>query len=242
MPSGIIKQPLGARRGAFCECNITKPYYLDRFEVTVSEWMQCMAAGKCTSPEAGKYCQATTEVPLDNYAMKRYRMPVNCVGHAKAAAYCLWRHQRLPTEAEWEMAARGSCKANGATSQKCAAGMRLYPWGNSPPSCSLTVTKGTKNVGCDTGKTMTGGSKPRDLSPYGLYDMGGNLREHVQDIWTSSFPSAAVKNPAGPSSGITYVIRYGSLADADHRSSNRNWVNSTYAKYYYGFRCAGTVP
>jgi formylglycine-generating enzyme required for sulfatase activity len=220
------------------EVHITEGYYLDRYEVTVADWMKCMAAGKCETPAGAKYC-VDANVKLDNYKQKRYNMPVNCVGHGKAKAYCTWAGKRLPTEAEWAMAARGDCQANGGT-KLCPTTMRVYPWGNKTADCAHAIMKDAKDLGCGTGFTWPGGSRPMDRGPFGHYDMAGNLREHINDLYTKSFSPNAVKNPKGGTSGSAYVLRFASFADTNLRTGNRSWVNNTYSLTTYGFRCART--
>jgi len=220
------------------EVHNTKGFFLDLYEVTVADWMKCMAAGKCEAPAGTGYC-LNDEAKLDNYKGKRYNLPVNCVGHGKAKDYCAWAGKRLPTEAEWELSARGDCAANGGT-KLCPTNMRINPWGNKGGTCELAVMKSTKGDGCGTGLAWPGGSKPLDRGPFGHYDMAGNLREHVNDVYAKSFSANAIKDPKGPASGSAYVLRSGSLRDTKMRVGNRAWVNKTYSKYYYGFRCAYT--
>ena len=167
------------------------------------------------------------------------RQPAVGLSWFNAYAYCNWAGKRLPTEAEWELSARGDCAANGGT-KLCPTNMRINPWGNKGGTCELAVMKSTKGDGCGTGLAWPGGSKPLDRGPFGHYDMAGNLREHVNDVYAKSFSANAIKDPKGPASGSAYVLRSGSLRDTKMRVGNRAWVNKTYSKYYYGFRCAYT--
>ena len=221
------------------EVSLTKGFFIDKYEVSVADWMKCMAAGKCDSPAGSGYCLGD-KAKYDNYKQKRYNMPVNCLGHNKAAAYCAWAGKRLPTEAEWELAARGDCAANGGT-KVCPQNMRPNPWGKVKATCGHTVMMDEqKALGCGTNLTWPGGSRPLDRSPFGLFDMAGNLFEHVNDHYVGSFSNDAVKDPKGPASGSTFVLRGGGFASASPRVGNRSWVNGTYSLPGYGFRCAMT--
>ncbi len=128
---------------------------LDRTEVTVDAYAACVNAGACTTPSTGGAC---------NWGQNgKGKHPINCVDWSRATAYCAWVGKRLPTEEEWEYAARGT---DG----------RIYPWGNEEPASQLCWKR--------TG-TCAVGSFPAGASPFGLLDMAGNVWE-----WTSSGYSA----------------------------------------------------
>ncbi|MEW6778040.1 MAG: SUMF1/EgtB/PvdO family nonheme iron enzyme [Bdellovibrionota bacterium] len=130
-----------------------KAFRIDRTEVSVADFSKCVGAGACKEPETGPPC---------NWRKPgRENDPVNCVSAKAAEAYCRWRGKRLPSEAEWEKAARGE---DG----------RKFPWGDDPPSCQLANT-----LNCGNG-TMPVGSLPAGASPYGALDMAGNIWE-----WTT---------------------------------------------------------
>ena len=106
-----------------------------------------------------------------------------------AASYCEWAGGRLPTEAEWEYAARGP-ESN------------LYPWGNAPPSCELA------NYGDCSRVAVQVGSRPAGASWCGALDMAGNVWEWVND-WFGTYSGLLQENPAGPASGEVPVLRGG---------------------------------
>ena len=153
---------------------IQNAYCIDRTEVTVAAYARCVDAGKCDKLDGqGKSCN-WTRWKKDKKAWARH--PVNCVNWHDAVKYCKYAgNKRLPTEKEWERAARGT---DG----------RKYPWGNDAPSCRLAVyddQKGGKtNNGCGRNSTWPVCSRtPAGDSPVGACDMAGNLWEWTQDLY-----------------------------------------------------------
>ncbi|MBI4700635.1 MAG: SUMF1/EgtB/PvdO family nonheme iron enzyme [Deltaproteobacteria bacterium] len=141
-------------------------------EVAMEEYDECVAARRCPEPGKGPGCTWQRA--------GKDRHPINCVTWKAASSYCAWRLWRLPTEAEWEAAARGPEQRN-------------YPWGSAPPSCELAVVAGDKSGGCDTGGVLAAGSRPADRSSVGALDMGGNVRE-----WTATDYGAYPSGKAEP--------------------------------------------
>ncbi|MBN2555470.1 MAG: SUMF1/EgtB/PvdO family nonheme iron enzyme [Anaerolineales bacterium] len=200
-------------------------YWIDQTEVTNVMYAQCVAAGACEAPSeylmdqmSGYYSGPST----DDY-------PVVNIDWFRAEAYCTWAGARLPSEAEWELAARGT---DG----------RTYPWGNDAPTDDLT------NYFRHVGDLQPVGSYPDGASPYGALDMAGNAGEWVNDWFGETYYSQSpTSNPPGPESGEYRVIRGGSwfIIETYLRSTARLDGFTTPGYYYVdtGFRCAlGATP
>lgn len=161
---------------------ITKSFWMDKTEVTVEDYAVCWALKICELPMQG---------PGYNWGVaNKEKFPINGVNWYQAKKYCEWKGKRLPTEAEWELAARGT---DG----------RMYPWGNEKPTCQLMVSDS-----CGTSGTQAVGSKPLGASPYGLLDMGGNVVEWCADYFKEDYYyESPVVDPQGPMSGTKRVGR-----------------------------------
>ena len=150
--------------------------------------------------------------------------PVVNVTWDGAQAYCDWAGRRLPTEAEWEKAARGT---EGA----------MYPWGDGAPACELTNFDGAD---CTLRHTTPVGSYPEGQSPFGALDMSGNVWEMVADYYAADYyANSPENNPTGPVEGGSHAVRGGSfyVHAYDVRSARRADAPSTSSGPYVGFRC-----
>ncbi len=133
-------------------------FYIDIYEVTAGEYEECVNADGCS------YNGTTSRIDR-TYQNNKDDHPINYVNWFEAKTYCEWKNKRLPTEAEWEKAARGT---DG----------RLYPWGNQAASCSYALMDDGGD-GCGTNLTAPVGSKPAGASIYGVMDMSGSVWELV---------------------------------------------------------------
>jgi formylglycine-generating enzyme required for sulfatase activity len=201
-------------------------YCIDRTEVTVAQYAACVEGGGCQAPVEAY----SDDEDCNMGAPQRQQHPINCVSMRQAAAYCQWAGRRLPTEAEWEKAARGT---DG----------RTWPWGDSPsPSCQLAVmSEDGQSLGCGAGTTAPVGSKPDGASPYGALDMAGNVWEWTADGYEEDYYSHAPNtDPAGPDEDTYFVRRGGGwyYTAQDLRTTARLSDRDTFADDDLGFRCA----
>ena len=234
------------------EVNLS-PFCIDRKEVTVSAYKLCAEEGKCE--------RAPFEVDWKGISRQQKKVfspacngddpersvhPVNCVEWSMAVQYCAFAGKRLPTEAEWELGARG---ADG----------RIYPWGDDPPdatranACGRECSAWSQKNGAeitplykeDDGFALTApvGSFPRGRSPYGLFDMVGNVWEWVSD-WDGPYTPEPDSDPQGAKTGTKRILRGGAFT-----GSAASWVRATRRygdlpetrSHAYGFRCAKPV-
>jgi formylglycine-generating enzyme required for sulfatase activity len=158
-------------------------FWIDKTEVTNRMYRECVNAGICSEPEIGDYYGKPF---YDNF-------PVVWVRWSQANSYCGWAGGRLPTEAEWEKAARGYDGRN-------------YPWGNEGPTCDKS-----NFAGC-SGDISPVDERLRGASPYGVINMAGNVSEWVNDWYGENYyASSPYKNPLGPSTGEFHVFRGGTF-------------------------------
>ena len=181
-----------------------KTFWIDKTEVTVDAYRSCVDKGLCTAPGTGRDC---------NWGRSgRGRHPVNCVSWHQATEFCRYMGKRLPSEQEWEKAARGS---NG----------RKYPWGNETASCKYAVIDGEGGDGCGRDSTWPVGSKTAGVSPYGAFDMAGNVWEWTTDKYRATGSARVVRGGAW-----NYKAKYG-------RASHRYYRSASNKIHYLGFRC-----
>jgi formylglycine-generating enzyme required for sulfatase activity len=201
-------------------------FWIDRTEVSNAQYRQCVDSGICQAPTKCDWGEPT----YDDKTKTNY--PVVCVSWYDTQAYCAWVGRQLPTEAEWEYAARGP-KGN------------IYPWGNEFNGtrlnfCDRNCTQKWKNVNYGDGYVTTApvGSYEAGGSWCGALDMAGNVWEWVSD-WYSNYPPAMQTNPAGPATGDTKVVRGGSWYDTLTfvRAANRVGELPSNRTGHRGFRC-----
>ena len=194
-------------------------YWIDQTEVTNAMYVHCEVDGLC-APTYSSGSQTRSSY-LGNQHFDN--VPVIFVTWDDAQAYCDWAGRRLPSEAEWEKAARGT---DG----------RIYPWAGAL-DCS-----NANYAGC-TGDTTAVGSYPAGASPYGALDMAGNVWEWVADWYSAAYyQNSSGYNPEGPSSGAARVTRGGSwfFDSILARSAARRQGPPSYAGVDLGFRCASS--
>jgi formylglycine-generating enzyme len=196
-------------------------YQIDKAEVTVKHYKMCVKAGVCEVPHLNGEFGNWKKLDHHNH-------PINNVSWTDARAYCEWRQQRLPTEAEWEKAARGVDK-------------RKYPWGNQKVTCDYTIMN-QGGFGCGTNSTAPTCLRAAGNSAYGLCDMAGNVSEWTADWYDENFfAKNTYQNPVNLNGSNYRVLRGGSWRNADpkyFRSSNRNKDYPKFRNVLYGFRCA----
>jgi cysteine-rich repeat protein len=209
-------------------------YAIDKTEVTVAAYVACVQAGGCTTNGLGDSC---SKVSATYTNPAKINHPINCVTWEQADAYCKWAGKRLPTEAEWERAARGGCDT---LPGNCGTSMRTYPWGEDLPTCAQAKTS---NCG-DWTTVAVGSTSPAGDSPYGLSEMIGNVHEWTAD-YDGPFDLAPATNPTGPSQGVNRILKGGSFTGANtslgmrtaYRKPNKPWVQTA----AFGFRCAKSL-
>jgi formylglycine-generating enzyme required for sulfatase activity len=182
---------------------------IERTEVSQDQYATCVAAGSCGPPACTWDCSKGDH-------------PATCIVWDQAKAYCAWAGRRLPTEAEWEAAARGP------------TGLK-YPWGNQAADCALT------NMSTCTGESDPVGAHPTGASPYGALDMAGNVVEMVSDWFDASYYQTSPNtDPTGPLTGTRYGGRGGGYLSVEvwQRASSRDVYDLTDASKSLGFRCA----
>jgi len=206
-------------------------FSIDRTEVTVARYRLCVQAEACSVDGlTGGTSGGQTLDPLQcNWNQAgRDQHPLNCVSFPQATAFCKWAGGSLPTEAQWEKAARGP------------SGRRL-PWGAERASCTVAVMVGPRGPGCGRGLTWRVGSRPRGASAYGALDMAGNVAEWVADYYQAQqYEDTATHNPTGAAVGSERVVRGGGWRDeaAELVSSLRRHRPPTARATDLGFRCA----
>ncbi len=202
--------------------SVTVPTFeLTKTQVTVGQYKACVDAGSCSAPSTWDYCNWDKS--------DRGSHPVNCVDWDQAQAFASWAGGRLPSEAEWEYAAR-----SGGRDWE-------YPWGDEVVTCERAVMDDGSNYGCGRNSTWPVCSKPNGNTTHGLCDMAGNIWEWVQDWWHNSYNGAPTDGSAWESpAGSSRVYRGSSWNNSARylRSANRGSDGPGYRGSHVGFRLA----
>jgi formylglycine-generating enzyme required for sulfatase activity len=193
-------------------------FWIDKTEITNAQYAYCVDDGACEPP-----ISLASEIRPAYFGNPKYdSYPVVAVRWKQANTYCEWAGRQLPTEAQWEKAARG---IDGTT----------YPWGNAEVNSTLV------NFGGGNGDTTAVGTYPDGASPYGALDMSGNVSEWTADWFSLDYYRASPdSNPPGPTNGIAKVLRGGSWHDlvSNLRTTRRLWDDPQSVRLRFGFRCA----
>jgi formylglycine-generating enzyme required for sulfatase activity len=202
-----------------------RAFDIDRIEVRVADYDRCVVAGACDPPGFA----------ADDPRFRDPSFPVTQVKWQDAVAYCAWAGGRLPTEAEWEFAARGEVR-------------RTFPWGDVyNPHLVNHGSWAFDETDASDGYALLApvGSFPDGATPEGILDLAGNAAEWVSDFWGDpdengyGYSSLAAVDPLGPPTGVYHVVRGGSYASAPPwlRTASR-WRIKLPRSAEVGFRCA----
>ena len=218
IPGGSFLMGSGADDEAPVHDVAIKPFQMAKTLATVEQYKACVDAGACTPPVTGGYC---------NWGVAgRENHPINCVDWGQAQAFSSWAGGRIPSEAEWEYAARSAGKD------------WKYPWGNDTATCETAVISG-----CTGGGTAPVCSKPLGNTQQGLCDMAGNVWEWVQDWYHDSYNGAPTDGGVWESpAGSARVVRGGSwYLDASYARAAIRY-NDAGPAYRYRFHVIGLRP
>jgi len=199
-----------------------RTFQMSKTEVTVEQYKECVDQGSCTAPDTGEYC---------NWGKTGRKLhPINCVDWKQANRYAKFKEARLPSESEWEYAAKSEGK-----NQK-------YPWGDEDATCERAVMYGKEGFGCGNDSTIEVFSKPDGNTAQGLYDMAGNVWEWVQDSYQDPYAQTPTDGSAFEGgAGSNRVVRGGSffIKDAGFlRADIRSLFDPGHRGGSVGFRLA----
>ncbi len=245
VPAGDFVMGCSAQASGYCTPReaaqrvVSLPeFWIDRTEVTFGQYDTCVRAGACPNiPAPGRDCLVPKkdrfvkgQLPAHFIAPER---PVVCVDWHMADAFCRYAGKQLPSEAQWEKAARGT---DG----------RLYPWGDEPANCTKAIMNDEtdptplRGRGCRFATTWPVCSKGDKGNSYGLCDMAGNVWEWVADPWVEAPTGIGASGQIlGLSDATKRSMKGGSWTrdSSDLRSSFRDWEHTTTAGCGIGFRC-----
>jgi formylglycine-generating enzyme required for sulfatase activity len=195
-------------------------FEMDRYEVTNARYAACVASGKCSKPSL-----SSSKLRSSYFGDARFGdYPVIFVSWSQAKDFCDFAGGRLPTEAEWERAARG-------------VDQRTFPWGDESPDCSKANLGGEKSC---VGDTDLVGRREAGKSPFGAYDMAGNVWEWTADWYDAAYYASSPKvDPKGPAQGGLKVMRGGCWASGQsslRTTCRKEELPSSWAPNV-GFRC-----
>ena len=209
-------------------------YWMDKYEVTSYDFAEFLNSHQAS---AGRFIEITPSVTVE-FVEGKYlsrpeleNHPVNRVSWYGADAYCRWKGKRLPTEAEWEKAARGTDQ-------------RIFPWGNEfPDNSRVTYRRKFSEIGFKVMEPVY--SMGRGVSPYGIHHMAGNVWEWVADWFDGgTYRDREQKDPKGPETGISKVLRGGNWYYKAYymRTTYRFNERPDQFNIWQGFRCQRDTP
>lgn len=226
LPAGSFR--MGSKRGERDELPLhavtLRAFALTKSEVTVDQYRACLEAGAC------KRKPGSSEGNCNWGRTGRGAYPVNCVDWQQAQDFCKYVGGRLPSEAEWEYAARSAGKA------------QPFPWGKAEPDCTRAVMHGS-SAGCGEERSWAVCKKPKGHSAQGLCDLAGNVFEWVADCYQASYDGAPTDGSArkcGNKTASLRVFRGGCWFNAAKllRAADRSWLSPSTRADFLGFRCA----
>ena len=220
----------------------TKAFWVDRYEVTRDAWTACTGSGTCSGSQYNTKFNTSCNRPG-----KSGDSPIVCIAQAGARDFCKTQGKRLPTEAEWEKAARGGCDVWG---KDCKTAPPAYAWGNNKPDCNMGLVDMLQNpsssstAGCGNGWMGAVGRHQADMSPYGVYDVASSVAEWTMDTYSAGYFAVSPKeDPTGPATGGTYRSARGGHYLEPEASKVRpgQRVGQNIAAQWLGFRCIKDV-
>ena len=209
---------------------VTVPSFnMSRTEITVAQYSGCVTTGSCDEPRI-----SAVRNPCNWGVDGRSTYPMNCLDWHKAGEFCAWVGGRLPSEAEWEYAARSEGRD------------QTYPWGDEEASCERAVMMDdvrTYNLGCGEDGTWPVCSKPAGNTAQDLCDMGGNASEWIADVYVDSYHGAPGDGTARTGRGPFRVVRGGSYSSSAYyvEAADRGRYPHLDALVNLGFRCVRSI-